>query len=159
VYGLGQRAWTYPNIVVSRARGEAAFAIGVEVGRVDRVRVIIVVVPVYDQRSRLHFDDETVAGPLSWRCRRSVLPLRVCSCGWGFGVEVAWWAVQMLGQQEGNGIFVVGLIDQEEVAAVFRSQRAPGQKTLVLVETGATRQAEQQPASGGPVHLGGPRKV
>lgn len=87
VHGRAQRAWTYPNIVVSSACGEAAFAIGIEVGRVDRVWVIIVVMPVYDQRSRLHFDDETVAGPLSWRCRQSMLLLRVRSCDLGLGVE------------------------------------------------------------------------
>lgn len=45
---------TYPNIVISCAGRQAAFAIGLEMGRVDGVRVVIVVVPVYDQRSRLH---------------------------------------------------------------------------------------------------------
>jgi len=67
--GDGARGWkTYPNIVVSGTRCQAALAIGFEVGRVDGVRIIVVVVPVYDQRSRLHFEDETVAPPLSWRC-------------------------------------------------------------------------------------------
>lgn len=59
---------TYSNIVVPGAGGQAAFAIGFEVGRVDRVRVIIVVVPIYDQRSRLHFGAESVPEGLSWGC-------------------------------------------------------------------------------------------
>lgn len=57
---------TYPNIVVSGACRQTALAIGFEVGRVDRVRVVIVVVPVNDQRSRLHFEDKAVAEPLPW---------------------------------------------------------------------------------------------
>ena len=84
VQNTAQHALTYPNIVVAGARRQAALAIGFEVGRVDRVRVVIIVVPVYDQRSRLHFEDEATAEPLPWEdVAFCCFPFAVRSCGLG----------------------------------------------------------------------------
>ena len=56
-------------------------------GRVDRVRVVIVVVPVDDQRSRLHFEDEAAAEPLPWTGGLLSHP-QDGNCGSRVGVEV-----------------------------------------------------------------------
>jgi hypothetical protein len=135
-----QRASTYPNSVVPRAGCQATFAIGFEVGRVDRVRIVVVVMPADKQRSRLHFEDETVAGPdgIMWfqsgaAARDSVSRLTRSS-----GLEV-----EAILASQGNGrMFAAAGIGREEVRRRVRIVVRPGQRALVLVEQ-LRRQAEQ----------------
>ncbi len=73
---------TYSNIVVTGTGRETALPVRLEVGRIDRVRVVLVV-PVYDKWCGLHFDLSAVAG---WLSSKSVGRL-VRNC-WRFVLHV-----------------------------------------------------------------------